>query len=70
MTKKLTKSTTDKRLVGVCGGLSEYFGFDSTLVRAGWAILTVATGFPGVIIYAVMAIVMPKGDELITISNK
>ena len=32
-TRKLTRSTHDKKIAGVCGGLAEYFGVDSTLVR-------------------------------------
>lgn len=35
--KKLYKSSTDKKLAGVCGGIAEYFNIDSTLVRLGWA---------------------------------
>lgn len=32
-TKKLCRSTKDKKLAGVCGGIAEYFGFDSTFTR-------------------------------------
>lgn len=32
-TKKLCRSTKDKKLAGVCGGIAEYFGFDSTFMR-------------------------------------
>ena len=63
-TKKLHLSSTDKRLLGVCGGIAQYFGIDSTIVRIGWVILTVASGvFPGVLAYIVAAIVMPHEDE-------
>src|SRR3990172_6829772 len=31
--RRLTRSTTDKRIAGVCGGLAEYFGVDATAVR-------------------------------------
>lgn len=34
MQKKVTKSTTDKALYGVCGGIAEYFGISSFIVRA------------------------------------
>ena len=33
MEKKLYKSQSDKKICGVCGGVAEYFGIDSTLVR-------------------------------------
>ena len=60
--KRLYKSTKDKKLDGVCGGLAEYFDMDSTLVRVAFAALVVFTGiFPGVILYIVLAVIMPKG---------
>ena len=34
--KKLYKSSTDKKIAGVCGGIAEYFNIDSTLVRLAW----------------------------------
>ncbi len=33
MTKKLYRSTTDKKIAGVCGGFAEYFDIDSTWIR-------------------------------------
>src|SRR5713101_7366004 len=41
---RLTRSTIDRTLAGVCGGLAEYFGVDSTVVRVVWAILTIVPG--------------------------
>ena len=38
--KKLKRSRTDKQIMGVCGGLAEYFNVDSTLVRVGYLIFT------------------------------
>ena len=50
-------------LCGVCGGLAEYFDFVPTLVRVAYAFLTVfAAGFPGILLYIIMAIVMPKNQ--------
>lgn len=42
--KKLTLSQ-DKKLGGVCGGIAEYFDVDPTLVRIGYAALTMFTAF-------------------------
>ena len=58
MEKKLYKSTTDKKLAGVCGGLAEYIGIDSTIVRL---ILVLAVLFAGVgvLAYIIAALVMP-----------
>lgn len=62
MNKKLTKSA-DKMLSGVCGGLAEYFELDPTLVRIGYAALSLFSAcFPGLLLYIVMAIIMPKAD--------
>ncbi len=58
--KKLYKST-DKKIDGVCAGIAEYFSIDATLVRLVYALLTVfSLGFPGVILYAIAAFVMPR----------
>lgn len=62
MTNKLTKSI-DKKVSGVCGGLAEYFGIDPTLVRVGYFALTFLTSwFPGIIIYLLLAITLPKAQ--------
>ncbi len=58
MEKRLFKSFQNKKICGVCGGLAEYFGLDATLVRLGWALLTVLVG-SGIILYIIAAIIMP-----------
>ena len=61
MEKRLTKSNTNKMLSGVLGGLGEYFGIDPTHVRVGYAALTVfSAGFPGLLLYIVLALIIPK----------
>ncbi|WP_291557676.1 PspC domain-containing protein [Bacteroides sp.] len=57
--RKLTRSN-DCMIAGVCAGLAEYFGFDTTLVRVAYALLTVFTAFSGVIVYLILMIVMPE----------
>ena len=56
--KKLYKSSTDKKLAGVCGGLAEYFNIDSTLVRLGWVVFGLLGG-SGLLAYIIAAIIMP-----------
>ena len=51
--KKLTLSQ-DKKLGGVCGGIAEYFDVDPTLVRIGYAALTMFTAFCGIILYPIL----------------
>jgi phage shock protein C len=58
--RRLHRSTTDKRLAGVCGGLAEYFDIDPLLVRIGFVITALAGG-PGLIAYLVLWIAVPKG---------
>lgn len=59
--KRLFLSEKDKKLAGVCGGLGEYFGIDSTLVRVSWILVTIFTGFfPGIIAYIAAMLVIPK----------
>ncbi len=60
MTKKLTKSLSDKVLFGVCGGLAEYLGWDSTLVRVIFIVLTLAGVGSPILIYIILAIAMPQ----------
>lgn len=58
--KRLYLSQSDKKLSGVCGGIAAYFGIDPTLVRLGWIVMTLITGFvPGALAYIVAAIVIP-----------
>lgn len=59
MEKRLYKSSTDKKLAGVCGGIAEYFGLDSTLVRIGYAVLILFAG-TGLLLYIICAFVMPN----------
>ncbi|MCF2594055.1 PspC domain-containing protein [Bacteroides caecigallinarum] len=57
--RKLSRSN-DRMIAGVCAGLAEYFGLDTTLVRVGYALLTVFTAFSGVIVYLILMIVMSE----------
>jgi len=62
--RMLHRSSTNKKIFGVCGGLAEYFGADATIIRLGWIIITVLTGVvPGIIAYLIAAIVMPKSSD-------
>ena len=56
--KKLTRSS-DRMIAGVCAGIAEYFGWDSTLLRIVYVLATLFTAFAGVIIYIVLWIIMP-----------
>ena len=63
MEKKMTKSL-DKKIWGVCGGIAEYFGWEITITRGVYALLTLLCGFfPGIIIYLVMYFIMPEAES-------
>lgn len=51
-------------LCGVCGGVAEYFNIDPTIVRLGWAVLTLAGG-SGIIAYIIAAIIVPTKSNII-----
>ena len=57
--KTLYRSTTNKKIAGVCGGIAEYFDIDPTLVRIGFIILLLPGGLPGVLPYAILWLVVP-----------
>jgi phage shock protein C len=56
--KKLLKSMADKKLSGVCGGIAEYFGLDSTLVRVAFVLFGIFGA--GIIVYLALLFVMPN----------
>ena len=60
MNKRLTKSN-DKLIAGVCGGIADYFGWDSSMVRVGYVLLSIfSAGFLGFLAYIILWIVMPR----------
>ncbi len=59
--KRLYRSSTNKMLCGVCGGLAEYFDFDPTIIRLGVALLSLFSLGTGIIAYIIAAIIIPKG---------
>lgn len=56
--KKLYKSSVNRMLCGVCGGIGEYLNVDSTLIRLVWAIFA-CTG-TGILAYFIAAIIIPS----------
>ncbi|MFI5169296.1 MAG: PspC domain-containing protein, partial [Vicinamibacterales bacterium] len=59
----LRLSSRNRLLAGVCGGLAEWLGWDVTLVRVLYvAVSVVSVAFPGILVYLVLWLVMPKGE--------
>ena len=62
MEKKLTKSASDKKIMGVCGGLAKYMDKDSKLIRIIAVVLAVITGGSLAIAYLIAGFVLPEGE--------
>lgn len=62
MNNHLYRSRDDRMLAGVAGGLAELWDADPSLVRLVWALLVIFTGGIALVVYIVMAIVVPEGD--------
>ena len=57
--RRLTRSS-NKLIAGVCAGIAEFLGWDVTLVRVLYVIVSVlSVAFPGIIVYIILWIVMP-----------
>lgn len=59
MSKRLYRSSSNKMIAGVCGGLAEYFNIDPVIIRLLFVILLLPGGFPGLLPYIIMWIVVP-----------
>ncbi|MEE2060895.1 MULTISPECIES: PspC domain-containing protein [Rhodococcus] len=54
------RSTSQRMLGGVCGGIAEYFGIDTNLVRAGAVLTAFLTGGTAVLLYLALWIILPE----------
>jgi phage shock protein C len=59
MNRRLYRSPDDRVLAGVAGGMAETYDFDPALVRVSWALLILVTGGVFLLLYIVMALVVP-----------
>jgi phage shock protein PspC (stress-responsive transcriptional regulator) len=64
--KRLMRSSTDKKLGGVCAGLAEYFDMDVTLVRVLW-LLVVLCGGTGILLYIILWMLLPLAPPQVAI---
>lgn len=63
MATHLYRSRDDRMLAGVAGGLAELWDADPSLIRIVWALLVILTGGVALVVYIVMALVVPEGDD-------
>ncbi len=67
MKKRLYRSRADRRVAGVCGGIADYLAVDPTIVRILWALFAFAGG-PGVLLYIILAVIIPEEPEYVQAS--
>ncbi len=56
---RIHKSSRDKKICGVCGGIAEWLGVDPTIIRIAWALLAFGWG-TGILLYFICAFVLPE----------
>lgn len=62
-THVLRRSRNDRWIAGVCGGIAEWLGWDPTLVRVLYVVVSiVSVAFPGILVYLALWILMPEGS--------
>ena len=60
--RRLTRSR-NKMIAGVCAGIAEYFGWEVTLFRVVFVVVSIlSVAFPGILVYLVLWVVMPRPD--------
>jgi phage shock protein C len=56
----LARSSSDRLIAGVCGGLARWLGWNSTMVRVLYVLVSIlSAAFPGILVYLVLWLVMP-----------
>jgi phage shock protein PspC (stress-responsive transcriptional regulator) len=60
MNDRLYRSRDDRIIAGVAGGVAERLGVDPSLVRILWVLLIIPTGFIALLLYVIMAFVVPE----------
>ncbi|HVI60156.1 MAG TPA: PspC domain-containing protein [Luteimonas sp.] len=62
--QRFTRSINDRVLAGVMGGIAHRYGWNSTLLRAIYVVVSVASAaFPGILVYLILWLLMPEGDD-------
>ena len=64
MEKRKLMRSKNRMIAGVCSGIADYFGWDITLVRIIYVLLTFFTAFSGGIVYLILWLVMPEAKRI------
>ena len=61
--KPFARSLNDRMIAGVMGGIAHRYGWSATLLRVIFVIVSIASaGFPGILIYLILWLLMPEGQ--------
>lgn len=64
MEKRKLMRSNNRMIAGVCSGIADYFGWDITLVRIIYVLLTFFIAFSGGIVYLILWLVMPEAKRI------
>lgn len=57
------KKSRNKKIAGVCGGIAEWMGWDPTIVRLLYVLISIfSVAFPGILVYIILWVAMPNAD--------
>lgn len=60
----LRRSSHNRMIAGVCGGLAEWLDWDPTLVRLVYVLASIlSAAFPGLLVYLLLWLLMPKAPD-------
>ena len=60
---KLHRSSSNRIIAGVCGGIAQWLGWSPTTVRVLYVVVSIlSVAFPGILVYLILWIVMPKAS--------
>ena len=63
--RTLRRSRSNRMIGGVISGIAQYFGFDVTLARVLYVILSViSVAFPGILVYIILWVIMPEESDI------
>lgn len=60
----LKRSRQHRLIAGVCGGIAEWLGWDPTVVRVLYVVISIlSVAFPGILVYVLLWLIMPKAPD-------
>lgn len=65
--KRLFRSSSNRMVCGVCAGIGDYTGIDPTVIRVLYVIISLiaGAGFLGLILYFILAVIIPEDDGIV-----